>query len=487
MNTLHLHHQGDIIANRYQIVTQLGQGGMGVTYAAVDTTNQQRVAMKAVSLRQTKEWKILDLFEREARVLATLNHPLIPDYLDYFHLDTETDRVFYLVQELVEGESLAELVPRGWSLNEEQVKFVAKQLLEVLHYLHSLHPPVIHRDIKPQNIIVQHQDNKVYLVDFGAVQAVYRNTLSLGSTFVGTFGYMPPEQYRGQVVPASDLYSLGCTLLYLLTHKSPAELPQRRMRFDVRKVVKVSEPFADWLERLVEPALEDRCLSAMEALQTLEKKPPVVSTLKKSQPRGGSLRESDGSAIICQRTQNSLYIKCPATIERWQYQINVGQSSSWTELPAQLRGFLEWIIFAAYPLNINLLPVYQSILVVLLILLIFLQVDLAIGLAWFLIVMFFFMGRLYASCELEVYPEFYKIKSSFLFSSDRNYSGKTKNISEIEIKKIPMNKYEKTPYLYIWEGKKRSHKIGCPSLSSTEANWLKEEMTKFVQDIQGES
>ena len=265
-----LHSQGEIIADRYQIVTTLGQGGMGITYAAVDLEeNNQRVAIKAVSMRQAQDWKIVELFEREAKVLATLKHPAIPNYLNSFHCDTESDRYFYLVQELVEGESIAALVNRGWKLNEKQVKYIATQILKILEYLHSLHPPVIHRDIKPQNIIVR-PDGKVYLVDFGAVQEIYRNTLSFGGTFVGTMGYMSPEQFRGKVIPASDLYSLGCTLLFLLTHRSPTDLPQKRMRFDFRDRLSLSPNFADWLEKIVEPASEDRFSSAGEALQVLQ-------------------------------------------------------------------------------------------------------------------------------------------------------------------------------------------------------------------------
>ncbi|WP_019503357.1 serine/threonine-protein kinase [Pleurocapsa sp. PCC 7319] len=217
-----LHQQAEIIANRYQIVNTLGQGGMGTTYAAIDLNSSRRVAIKVVSLRQSNEWKILELFAREAQVLASLNHPYIPNYLDYFELDSEDDRRFYLVQELVKGKSLAELVEQRWRATEVEVKDIARQVLNILIYLHSLAPPVIHRDIKPQNIIRQ-PDGKVYLVDFGAVQAVYRNTISIGGTFVGTLGYMSPEQLRGKVVPASDLYSLGCSLLFLLTHRTPLQ------------------------------------------------------------------------------------------------------------------------------------------------------------------------------------------------------------------------------------------------------------------------
>jgi len=154
---------------------------------------------------------------------------------------------------------------------EAEVKDIALQLLDILVYLHSLSPPVIHRDIKPQNIIRNRQE-QIYLVDFGAVQAVYRNTISIGGTFVGTLGYMSPEQLRGNVVPASDLYSLGCSLIFLLTGKLPTDLPQKRMKLDFRSQSDVSGYFADWLNKLLEPEIGDRFDSASIALTALKSK-----------------------------------------------------------------------------------------------------------------------------------------------------------------------------------------------------------------------
>lgn len=140
MNTVH--HSGDMINNCYQIVTLLGQGGMGSTYSAIDLNNNQRVALKVVSLREAQDWKILELFEREAQVLEQLNHPFIPNYIDYFSIDTPTDRQFYLIQELVEGESLANLIKNGWITTEEEVKNIAVQILEILSYIHQLNRPL---------------------------------------------------------------------------------------------------------------------------------------------------------------------------------------------------------------------------------------------------------------------------------------------------------------------------------------------------------
>lgn len=307
-----LHQPNDIIAQRYRIVAPLGQGAFGTTYEAEDLTNYQRVAIKALSLSQLTDWKSLDLFEREARVLANLDHPAIPKYLDYFHEDTAQDHQFYLVQELVVGESLAALVKKGWHSNEAEVKQIASQVLEILDYLHRLSPSVIHRDIKPQNII-RRPDGKVFLVDFGAVQDDYRQTLIRGGTFVGTLGYMPPEQFRGQVFFASDLYALGATLLFLLTHRSPADLPQCRMKIDFRNRVQISPEFADWLEKMLEPAAEDRFKSVAEALKGLQTRRSLPNLSKrpdKKQPLSTG-RQPKGSCIVLNKTSKRLVVKIP--------------------------------------------------------------------------------------------------------------------------------------------------------------------------------
>ncbi|MEM1279001.1 MAG: serine/threonine-protein kinase [Cyanobacteria bacterium P01_H01_bin.152] len=248
---------GTLVQARYKIMDILGRGGSGITYRAEDAFTGRQVALKELSLKGLSDWKQLELFEREARVLEDLAHPAIPNYVDYFQVDTADNRLFYIAQEIAEGRSLAELIAAGERFSETEVERIAAEVLEVLQYLHGLNPPIIHRDIKPQNII-RSADGRIYLVDFGAVQMAYREATAFGSTVVGTYGYMAPEQFRGQAYPTTDLYGLGATLLNLLTHQNPGDLPQQRLRIDFRQVVTVSEPFAAWLDGLLEPLLEER-------------------------------------------------------------------------------------------------------------------------------------------------------------------------------------------------------------------------------------
>jgi eukaryotic-like serine/threonine-protein kinase len=258
----------DIINSRYQIIDVLGQGGVGITYRAKDSYNNEIVAIKALSLRKAKDWKAIELFEREAKVLAALDHPAIPSYIDYFQVDSEQDKQFFIVQSIAQGESLANLVEKGWTPSLEQVKDIAAQVLEILSYLHTLAPAVIHRDIKPQNLI-RSKEGHISLVDFGAVQDTYHHTVTGGSTVVGTYGYMAPEQFRGQAYFSTDLYGLGATILYLLTRKDPGTLPQKNLKIDFWTYVSVPPKFSLWLDRLIEPEVIQRFDTADRALAVL--------------------------------------------------------------------------------------------------------------------------------------------------------------------------------------------------------------------------
>lgn len=263
--------RGTVVADRYRILGILGEGNSGITYRAEAIGDREIVALKALSLRGS-DWKLIELFEREAAILKALNHPAIPCYRDSFFVDSLLDgtenRTFYLAQSLAPGHTLADWIRKGWRATEPELRSIARQLLEILQYLQSLKPPVIHRDIKPQNII-RREDGQLFLVDFGAVGHTYHTTMMRGSTVVGTFGYMAPEQFRGQASASTDLYGLGATLLFLLTRRSPAELPQANLALQFRDKVQLSDAFCDWLEQVLAPDARQRPASAAIALANL--------------------------------------------------------------------------------------------------------------------------------------------------------------------------------------------------------------------------
>ncbi|CAK0784475.1 hypothetical protein CVIRNUC_007679 [Coccomyxa viridis] len=261
---------GDVLGGKYKVQGVMGRGSNGVTYRA-EGPDGQVVAVKALSLRRMTDWKQLELFEREAQTLETLQHPGIPKYIDYLSEDTEKDRGFFLVQELAEGRSLAQMVQEGWRADEREVARIAEEVLAILEYLGQRRPAVTHRDVKAENIVLEGgaAGGRVYLVDFGGVQAAAAgDALQAGSTIIGTYGYMAPEQFRGQATPASDLYGLGGTLLFLLSGKPPSSFPQDRLRIDFRDVLEVGEQLGAMIEGLLEPLVEDR-LSAKDALRIL--------------------------------------------------------------------------------------------------------------------------------------------------------------------------------------------------------------------------
>ena len=275
---------GQVLDERYQFKEKLGQDASRQTWLAIDLAShpQERVVVKLLALNPEMQWDESKLFEREAQVLQHLDHPRIPKYRNYFVLDRLSGSRFSwfgLVQSYIPGASLQKLLDEGKRFSEEQVEKIAVEVLTILVYLHELHPPVIHRDIKPSNLIWG-EDERVYLVDFGAV---HNQAVLEGATFtvVGTYGYVPMEQFGGRAVPASDLYALGATLIHLLTGIAPADLPQRDARIQFADRVGLDLGFVNWIGKLTEPSLAERFSTARQALEALKNKhtlsPPITS------------------------------------------------------------------------------------------------------------------------------------------------------------------------------------------------------------------
>ncbi len=243
---------GALLADRYRVERPLGRGASAATYLATDTTTGAAVIAKLLSLGLVTEWKSVELFQREAEVLKGLHHERIPAYVDSFRADVDGDPRFVLVRAYVEGTDLQGLVQQGWRGTEAQICEIGRQLVTIVSYIHDLRPPVIHRDINPRNIVMR-PDGGVALVDFGGVQDAIRLSEPAATTMIGTPGYAPMEQFVGRATVRSDLYGLAATLAFLLTRRSPADLPTRNLKVDLAAVIDIasaglSRVLANWLE-----------------------------------------------------------------------------------------------------------------------------------------------------------------------------------------------------------------------------------------------
>jgi hypothetical protein len=249
------------IGGRYRLDEVLRKGGGVTTYAGVDTSTGAAVVVKEMKVGELGEWKEYDLFRREVEVLAALSHPGIPRLLSHVE-GTDLDAA-YLVMERVPGRSLDHAIQRGQPLPLTDVIRVLEGVARVLDYLHTLAPPIIHRDLKPGNIVLDH--TRVFLVDFGGVRR-FLPWAKGGSTMVGTFGYMAPEQLQGEATPATDLYSLGATIAALLAGCDAQELPRNGLRFLIDQIPAARPPLREIVRRLVEPEPGHRFHSAAELL-----------------------------------------------------------------------------------------------------------------------------------------------------------------------------------------------------------------------------
>src|SRR5215203_2367431 len=216
-----------VLNGRYEIVRRIGGGGMGAVYLAKDRNlgDAPRAVKEMVEshLDPAQHEKAIGDFKRESLLLTSLEHPCIPTIYDYFYDDLSGR--FYLVMKYISGGDLASRMRAavGGRLDEKTVTDWGMQVADVLDYLHSRPKPIIYRDLKPANLMIDGNTGRVMLIDFGIARWVTQQ--EKGVTAVGTMGYAPPELFSGRVQPASDVYSLGATMFHLLTASDPQHNP----------------------------------------------------------------------------------------------------------------------------------------------------------------------------------------------------------------------------------------------------------------------
>jgi serine/threonine-protein kinase len=281
---------GKLLDHRYQVIRVLATGGFGQTYIAQDTRRPGNPICVVKHLKPaSSDPKVFDtakrLFNSEAETLEHLgNHDRIPRLLAYFDENQE----FYLVQEFIDGHTLTEeLIPgRRWS--ESQVIQLLQEVLSILEFVH--HQGVIHRDIKPDNIIRRASDSKLVLVDFGAVKQLRNPIVTVGgqptaTVIIGTPGYMPTEQGQGKPRPNSDIYSLGIIAIQALTGVSATELQEDPETGEIlwQDLVTVNPRLASVLTKMVRYHFKDRYQNATEALQATQEVSNPVPALSITQ------------------------------------------------------------------------------------------------------------------------------------------------------------------------------------------------------------
>lgn len=263
-----------LLVERYYIVKRLGGGGMGSVYLARDKrlAEAPRAVKEMIGTysEESQRKKVIEDFERESQLLASLDHPAIPTIFDYF----VTEGCYYLVMKYISGGDLSTRLkeaPDG-RIDERTVTEWGMQIADVLSYLHSQNPPIIYRDMKPANVMIDERD-RIVLVDFGIARFVAATQKNV--TAIGTMGYAPPELFAGKVEPRSDIYSLGATMFHLLTGRDPQDNPLLMFDFNRNprpKQInpKISDEMDAILARAVDHKPVNRFASAAEMKKVLE-------------------------------------------------------------------------------------------------------------------------------------------------------------------------------------------------------------------------
>ena len=270
---------GAVIDGKYEILKEIGRGGMSVVYLAMDKRLNKQWAVKEIRKKGNgkNDEIVVNSLLAEANLMKRLDHPALPRIVDII----DNGITIYVVMDYIEGESLDKILKEYGAQPEELVTGWAMQLCDALSYLHSQNPPIIYRDMKPANVMLKPEGN-IKIIDFGIAREYKEQNLA-DTTVLGTKGYAPPEQYSGQTDPRSDIFALGMTMHHLLTGMDPRS---GEAYASVRQWnPELSEGIEIIIDRCVEPAPENRYQSCTDLLYDLEHPELITRGFKKKQKR----------------------------------------------------------------------------------------------------------------------------------------------------------------------------------------------------------
>lgn len=270
-----------ILNKHYRAIKMLGKGGFGATFIGVDFNIKGNPLCVIKQLRPTTEDQkaietAISLFKREAQILEKIDHPQIPKLIDYF----EEEEQFYLIQQLINGRNLQKEIKVNGVYGELKTKIFLAEITPIIKYIHS--QKIIHRDIKPGNILLRKKDAQLILIDFGAVKDQVNTQLAktFGQTAltqfaVGTMGYAPPEQLAMRPIYSSDIYALGATCVYLMTGKSPRKFDVDAQTGNMmwQSEVNISSQFKHILSKMLQVNTRERFKTIGELMDELNIKP----------------------------------------------------------------------------------------------------------------------------------------------------------------------------------------------------------------------
>lgn len=270
---------GSVIDGKYEILKEIGRGGMSIVYLAMDKRLNKQWAVKEIRKKGSgkNDEIVVNSLLAEANMMKKLDHPSLPRIVDII----DNGITIYVVMDYIEGESLDKILNEYGAQPEELVVNWAKQLCDALSYLHSQKPSIIYRDMKPANVMLKPEGN-IKIIDFGIAREYKEQNLA-DTTVLGTKGYAPPEQYSGQTDPRSDIFALGMTMHHLLTGVDPRNgepyAPVRQWNPELSEGIEII------IDRCVEPAAENRYQSCADLLYDLEHPELITKGFKQKQRR----------------------------------------------------------------------------------------------------------------------------------------------------------------------------------------------------------